>query len=448
MSRAAIAVAAAIAAIAIVISARNARERSSVRARWANAHIERITDFAGSEVDAAISADGRLVAFLADRDSVFDAFVTQVGSGQFTNLTVGRVPQLFNEDVRNIGFSSDGSNVWIRVADIASPASVSIIPTLGGTPRPFLGTAVMAVWSPNGSKVAYHETTPGDPIYVADANGGKRAPCFHRATGIHCHHLSWSPDGRHLYFSHGTPPDEMDVWRVPAAGGPAERITMHNSRVAYPVLLDAQTLLYTATDDDGTGPWLYSRTIDKRLPERLSNSVEHYISIAASADVAGRARRLAATVSNPSVNIWKRSDRDGVTDEQAVSQVALPTARSAAPRFVSDSSILYLASRGGAEGCGVYPAARPSSCGNRRRARWSAQQRFRRMARRRAFRAPAKPVRRCIARRRTERELVRLPTRSTCGVRDPGRPTANGSPSPRKREQAFAFSKFPRAVTP
>ncbi len=350
MSRAAIAVAVAIAAIAVLISARNARERSSVRARWANAHIERITDFAGSEVDAAISGDGRLVAFLADRDSVFDAFVTQVGSGQFTNLTVGRVPQLFNEDVRNIGFSADGSNVWIRVADIASPASVSIIPTLGGTPRPFLGTAVMAVWSPDGSKVAYHETTPGDPIYVADADGGNARRIFVAPPGIHCHHLSWSPDAQYLYFSHGTPPDEMDVWRVLAAGGPPERITMHNSRVAYPVLLDAQTLLYTATDDDGTGPWLYSRSIDKRNPERLSNSVEHYISIAASADVAGRAQRLTATVSNPSVNIWSAPIGDGVTDEQTVSQVSLPTARSAAPRFVSDSSILYLASRGGADG--------------------------------------------------------------------------------------------------
>ena len=62
--------------------------------------------------------------------------------------------------------------MWIRVADIASPASVSVIPMLGGTPRAFLGTAVMAVWSPDGSRVAYHETTPGDPIYVADSDGG------------------------------------------------------------------------------------------------------------------------------------------------------------------------------------------------------------------------------------------------------------------------------------
>ena len=55
---------------------------------------------------------------------VFDAFVTRAGSDQFVNLTAGHFPQLFNEDVRNVGFSGDGGRVWIRVADITSPASV------------------------------------------------------------------------------------------------------------------------------------------------------------------------------------------------------------------------------------------------------------------------------------------------------------------------------------
>jgi Tol biopolymer transport system component len=130
------------------------------RDRWANARVERLTDFAGSEVDAAISSDGRFVAFLSDRDGAFDAFVTQVGSGEFLNLTGGRFPELFNEDVRNIGFSADGTYVSLRVADIASPASVWLVPTLGGPLRPFLDSAVMAAWAPDGSKIAYHEASP------------------------------------------------------------------------------------------------------------------------------------------------------------------------------------------------------------------------------------------------------------------------------------------------
>jgi len=347
---AAVAVAAAVGVAAIAIALwRDGAQADSWVSRWADARVERITDFPGSEVDAAISPDGQSVAFLADRDSVFDAFVTRVGSGQFANLSRGQYPELLNEDVRNIGFAHDG-RVWMRIADITSPASVALVPPGGGALRPFLGTAVMAVWSPDRTKVAYHETSPGDPIYLADADGGHPQRLLVSAPGIHAHHLSWSPDGRFLYFTRGTPPNEMDVWRIGVAGGEPERITNHNSRVAYPVLLDARTLLYTATADDGTGPWLYSLTLEERAPRRVNMTVEHYLSLAASDDIPGKPRRLVATVSNPSVQLWSVPIGDSIAGEDVASAVRLPTARAAAPRFAADGSLLYLASRGGADG--------------------------------------------------------------------------------------------------
>jgi Tol biopolymer transport system component len=336
--------------LAVVAPRRGAGPEESWQHRWSTARIVRLSDFPGSEVDAAVSANGQFVAFLADRDSVFDAFVTQVGSGQFVNLTGGRLPQLFNEDVRNVGFSADAAHVWVRVAGLTSPASVSLIPTLGGSIRPFLPTAVMAVWSPDGSRLAYHETTPGDPIYLADADGGNPRRLYISAPGVHSHDLSWSPDGRFLYFVHGLPPDQMDVWRIPADGGPLQQITHLTSRVAYPVPLDDRTLLFTATADDGTGPWLYAMDLERGLAERLSTGVEQYTSIAAGADVPGQPRRLAATVSNPSVRLWTLPIGEGVTGEEAARPLALPTARSAAPRFGPDSSLVYLASRGGTDG--------------------------------------------------------------------------------------------------
>lgn len=323
---------------------------ASWRSRWDNRHVEPLTDFPGSAVDAAISADGRFVAFLADRDGVFDAFVTEVRSGQFHDLTGGRYPELYNEDVRNIGFFADGENVWIRVADIATPASVFRVPTLGGPLRPFLPRAVTVVWPPDGSKLAYHEMAPGDPIHVADGSGANPHRIHVARPGLHNHYPSWSPDGRVLYVSHGSPPNEMDVWRIPADGGTPERVTSHNSRVAYPVLFDERTLLYTATADDGTGPWLYWMDLKDRLPQRATKTVEHYISIAVSAEVPGRPRRLVATVSNPSIQLWTVPITTGVATERDASRVSVPTARSAAPRFGPDGSLLYLASRGGAYG--------------------------------------------------------------------------------------------------
>ena len=322
---------------------------SSWQSRWNNARIERLTDFPGSEVDAAISPNGQLVAFLADRDSVFDAFVMKIGSEQFTNLTGGRFPELFNEDVRNIGFSGDASHVWLRVADIAAPASVWMMPVGGGEAQPFLKGAVMAAWSPDGSRMAYHQSA-GDPIYVADANGGNARRILVSDPAIHNHYLTWSPDGRFIYFARGLPPDEMDIWRIPSGGGTPERITRHNSKVAYPVLLDERTLLYTATADDGTGPWLYAMDLDDRIPHRVNESVEHYLSVAASPEIPGQPRRLVATVSNPSVQLWSAPITNGIVDEKSASRIAVSTARSAAPRFGRDGALYYLASRGGADG--------------------------------------------------------------------------------------------------
>jgi len=324
---------------------------ASWRNRWANARVQRITDFPGSEVDAAISADGQSVAFLADRDSVFDAFVTRIGSDRFLNLTTGRFPQLLNEDVRNIGFAGDGRGVWLRIADIAAPASVSTLPVTGGAVTPFLKTAVMVVWSPDKTRIAYHETVPGDPIFVANTDGSSPRKIYIAEPGVHSHYLAWSPDGRFLYFSHGLPPDEMDIWRIDVDGkGEPERITNHNSRVGYPLPLDDRTLFYTATAADGNGPWLYSMNLNERVPRRVSTAVEHYLSISASDEVSGKPRRLVATVSNPGVHLWSVPVTSHIAGEQEVNRLGVPTARSAAPRFARDSSVFYLASLGGGDG--------------------------------------------------------------------------------------------------
>ena len=57
----------------------------------ADGRVVPLTDFEGIEQAAAISRDGKFVAFLSDRDGQMDVWVTPVGVGQFYNLTRGRV---------------------------------------------------------------------------------------------------------------------------------------------------------------------------------------------------------------------------------------------------------------------------------------------------------------------------------------------------------------------
>ena len=63
------------------------------------------------------------------------------------------------------------------------------------------------------------------------------------------------PTRRYIYFVKGVPTtQEMDIWRVRTTGAAVpERITDHNARVGYPAWLDRQTLIYSATAEDGPG---------------------------------------------------------------------------------------------------------------------------------------------------------------------------------------------------
>lgn len=318
----------------------------------ANAHIERVTDFSGTETDAAISPDGKFIAFVSDRDGTFDAWVNQVGSGAFVNLTKGRVSQLAHEEVRSVGFSADGSHVWLRVSQIDAPRKethdVWLMPAVGGAPRPFLEKAVHAAWSPDGQRIVYHEFTPGDPTFVIDRNGSNPKQIFIDKPGAHCHHHIWSPDGRYIYFVRGFPPNEQDVWRIRSDGGEPERLTRHNSRVGYPALLDNRTLIYSATAEDGSGFWLYAMDVERRTPHRVTFGVDQYVSVSAAVGPDGRATRLVASVANPIGELWTLPISGEMVNESAARRFPLPVTRAVAPRF-GPQYVVFLSSKGGAQ---------------------------------------------------------------------------------------------------
>ena len=314
----------------------------------ANAQFQTVTDFGGVEQAAAVSRDGHLVAFLSDRDGPMDVWVTQVGSGQFHNLTHGSAPELVNPSIRTVGFSPDSSLVtyWVHKSD-GSSSGISVwgVPTLGGQPRPYLEGVAEFDWSHDGSRLAYHTPGPGDPLFVSNGiqpSGGQLI--FTAPAGLHSHFPLWSPDAAFLYFVQGEPPDKLDIWRIPPAGGTPERITSHNSRVTYPVLLDRRTLMYLAGDPDGSGPWLYSMDVERRIPHRLTSGPDRYTSLAVTAD----GRRLVATLARPKTTLWRLPVANSATDASAAVPISLTTGTGFSPRLGPDY-LLYVSSTGTSE---------------------------------------------------------------------------------------------------
>lgn len=116
--------------------------------------FQTLTDFDGTEQAAAVSRDGKFVAFLSSRDGHTDVWVTQTGSGRFHNLTRGSALELVNPSVRVLGFSPDGSLVTFWTRTQGGNVGIWAVPTLGGQSRPLLEDAAEFDWSLDGSRLA------------------------------------------------------------------------------------------------------------------------------------------------------------------------------------------------------------------------------------------------------------------------------------------------------
>jgi Tol biopolymer transport system component len=341
--------AAALAAVAVLLAAaavsRFRQDTGEPRNPIANARVRYLTDFGGAEHAAAISRDGRFVAFLSNRDGQADVWVTQVGTGQFHNLTRGGFLELVNPSVRTMGFSPDGDLVafWTRRAGGSGVAEIGLwaVPTLGGEPRPYLEGVAEFDWSSDGEHLVYHTPGTGDPTFVREPGQGADRPILTAAPGLHAHFPLWSPDQSFIYFVQGALPGAMDVWRIRPSGGAAERVTHHDSRVSHPVMLDRRTLLYLACDTDGSGPWLYSLDTEVGVSRRVSSGMDRYTSLSASAD----GHHLVMTIANQQGTLWRMPLGDGHDGAPAPAPISLTTGSGFSPR-IGPGYLLYVSSKG------------------------------------------------------------------------------------------------------
>ena len=129
---------------------------------WDGRQPLRVTDHPASDVDPAISPNGRDVVFTSDRTGNNDIYVVGSAGGAAVNLTNHA--------------ANDG---WAR-------------------------------WSPDGRRVVFHSNRDGNfEIYVVDARGGP-ATRVTNYPGID-QFPDWSPDGRHLVFRRDTDIHVMDL---------------------------------------------------------------------------------------------------------------------------------------------------------------------------------------------------------------------------------------------
>jgi Tol biopolymer transport system component/DNA-binding winged helix-turn-helix (wHTH) protein len=312
--------------------------------------FSKVTEFEGVDEQAAISRDGRYVAFLREREDSWDAWVGEIGTGLFRNLTEGTLEELRNPAVRTLRFTPDGTRivVWSR----SKPDNGGIVdagtayPTLGGPAQAYRKGIAELDWSPDGRRIVYHTAAAGDPLFVADAEEKGDGRLIHRADpGVHNHFPVWSPAGEYIYFVRGFVSDQMNIWRIRPDGRDLRRLTFHESSVSFPTFVDERRLLYLATADDGSGPWVHALDLDDFQVQRLDTRGQEYASLAASAD----GSRIVATESHRSAALWRAPLRAAIVQEADATRLDIPTPRGESPRF-GPGFVVFRAPKAGTDG--------------------------------------------------------------------------------------------------
>jgi Tol biopolymer transport system component len=114
--------------------------------------------------------------------------------------------------------------------------------------------------------------------------------------------------------------------------------------VTHPVLLDKRTLMYLASDPDGSGPWLYSMDVERRIAHRLSSGLDRYTSLAASVD----GHRLVVTLASTKRTLWRMRIADSNRETPAATQIPLTTSTGFSPRLGANY-LLYVSATGTSE---------------------------------------------------------------------------------------------------
>lgn len=202
--------------------------------------LTRLTDSQSTVLDnndwnlrPTFSPDGKLIAFVSDRNSTFPTLWLMNaadGSGRHALPT----PGLLQEAVDSLAWSPDGAQLAVTLFNEPSPTQIALVP-LGATGRQLsrqltdlAGGALDPSWSPDGSWLAFagRDGFTMD-VYAIQPDGSGETRLT--SDGVLARSPVWSPDGRQIaYLSNKT--GYFEIWLIDVRADPSGALAASSPR--------------------------------------------------------------------------------------------------------------------------------------------------------------------------------------------------------------------------
>ncbi len=292
----------------------------------------------GNLAGAALSPDGRLLAYLVDRRNRRSLRVKQIATGSDVEIAPAQEPDAF----RSLSFSADGDYLYYlgRDQENRQYSSLYRVPSLGGAATRILfdvdsGVAV----SPDGTRLAFSRGYPqrGESALLvanADGSGERELATIVQPDVLIYATPSWSADGQRI----ATAVRRLlggfreDVVVFDAASGEPETVagrSFVNVRSVTWLPGDRSLLVAAVAFSDPTAMQVWRLSYPDGVPRRVTNDLDDYFDLSVSRDgtslTAIASRREAGLHVFPAAGGEGRPVSSGSTIENAVdSFVPLP----------------------------------------------------------------------------------------------------------------------------
>ena len=273
-------------------------------------------------MDAAISPDGKTVAYAAGTPGRIRLFVRPLGATSSIMISGA-----LDGDHRRPRWSPDNTMIAFTVTSAGGRSSVYRIPREGGQAQLVGARGAVADWLPNGKEVLY---SLGDSSWIASVADGTRRFFPVRAG----QNAAWSPDGRYVAFAKGLTGLYLGIsghgiygqvtasaiWIADADGQHQRAITDSKHLAASPAWSPDGQSVFFVSDRDGVRDVYRQRIGPTGQPadslERITTGANVW-SFTLSAD----GSRMAYSTLEPSLNIWMAPIMKDETPFSAARQV-------------------------------------------------------------------------------------------------------------------------------